>query len=228
MKQSRKRLALSVLCGVLAAVTMSWYVSGVKAEANQLRQQMLSDYGGGQVEVYVATRDIAVGETLSSSNVSSQLWLSDLLPAGALSEQREVFGKTVSVPIFRNEPVVAAKLGEYKTPVSVPAGLCAVSIPSEDVLAVGGVICAGNRVTIFAADSRTVELIAEDVLVLETSNGAYVSAGSASGLFGSSGTRPKLTWVTLAVDPEIAQELIAASTTRKLHLVLPGGSFDGR
>ena len=228
MKQSKKRLALSLLCGVLAAAAMSLYVSGVRTEAMQSRQQALSAYGGGQVEVFVATRDIAIGETLSSSNVSSQIWLSDLLPAGALSEQRDVFGKTAAMPIFKNEPVVAAKLGEHKTSVSVPAGLCAVSIPSEDVLAVGGVIAAGNYVTIYAADSRTVELIAEGVLVLETSTGASASANPGTGSFGSTGSRPKLTWVTLAVDPEIAQELIAAATTRKLYLVLPGGSPDGR
>jgi pilus assembly protein CpaB len=228
MNQSKKRIALALFCGVIATATMAWYVSSVRAEATQSRQQQLSAYGGQQVEIYVATRDIAVGETLSSSNVSSQLWLSDLLPAGALSEQRDVFGKTVSMPLFKNEPVVAAKLGEIKIPVSVPAGLCAVSIPSEDVLAVGGVITAGNYVTIYAADSKTVELIAEDVLVLETSNGAYVASGSGSGVLGSASSRPKLLWVTLAVDPEIAQELIAASTTRKLHLVLPGGAIDGR
>jgi len=228
MNQSKKRLALSLLCGVLAAVAMFWYAFEVRAEATQSRQQLLSAYGGGQVEVFVATRDIAVGETLSSSNVSCQLWLSDLLPAGALGDQRDVYGKTASMPIFKNEPVVSAKLGVLKNPVSVPAGLCAVSIPSEDVLAVGGVITAGNYVTIYAADSRIVELIAENVLVLETSNGAYAPTGSSSGSFGASTARPKLVWVTLAVDPEIAQELIAASASRKLHLVLPGGKLDER
>ncbi|MCL1847625.1 MAG: Flp pilus assembly protein CpaB [Coriobacteriia bacterium] len=228
MSQTRKRLALALLCGVIAAAAMFLYATGVREEATQTRQQALSAYGGEQVEVFVATRNIAVGETLSGSNVSSRLWLSDLLPAGALSDQTQVFGQTVSVPLLMNEPVVAAKLGELKAPVSVPAGLCALSIPSEDVLAVGGAISAGSYVTIYAADSKTVELIAEDVLVLETSNGAFQSVDSGSGLFGSSSSRPKLVWVTLAVDPEIAQELIAASSSRHLHLVLPGGESGGR
>ena len=226
MAQSKKRLVLALFCGVLAATAMIWYVSGVKAEATQSRQQALRSYGGEQVEVFVATRNIAVGETLTSANVSSQLWLSDLLPAGALGNQSDVFGQTVTVPLLMNEPVIAAKLGELKAPVCVPDGLCAVSIPSEDVLAVGGAITAGSYVTVYAADSKTVELIAEEVLVLETSNGAYSSSDLNSGLFGSSSSRPKLTWVTLAVDPEIAQELIAASSTRRLHLVLPGGGLN--
>ena len=220
MSQTKKRLALAILCGIVAAVTMFIYSSGVKAEAVQSRQQALSSYGGEQVEVYVSTRNIAAGETLSASNVSLQLWLSDLLPPGALGDQSEVFGQIVSVPMLINEPVVTAKLGELKTAISVPAGLCGVSIPSQDVLAVGGEVSAGCFVTVYASDGKTVELIAEEVLVLETSNGAYQSTT------GSTGSRPQLAWVTLAVEPELVQELIAASSSRKLHLVLPGDELN--
>jgi pilus assembly protein CpaB len=223
MAHTKKRIVLALICGVVAAGAMAWYATGVRAEATQTRQQALSAYGGEQVGVYTATRDIAVGETLTSENVSSQLWLSDLLPAGALGEQGEVFGQTVTVPLMKNEPVVAAKLGELKAVVNVPEGLCAVSIPSKDVLAVGGAIRAGVFVTVYAADAEMVELIAEEVLILETSNAAFETAGTGSDLFGSSTSRPQLAWVTLAVDPEIAQELIAASRTKELHLVLPGG-----
>lgn len=223
MSQSKKRLALALICGVFAAIAMLWYATGVRAEATQSRQQALSAYGGEQTQVYVATRNIAVGETLSSSNISLQLWVSDLLPLGALNDEKEVFGKTVSVPLLMNEPVVAAKLGELKAPVSVPNGLCAVSIPSEDVLAVGGGIAAGNHVTVYAANSKTVELLAEDVLVLATSSGAFQVPNDSSSLFGGSSSRPNLTWVTLAVEPDIAQDLIIASTFCQLHLVLPGG-----
>jgi pilus assembly protein CpaB len=129
---------------------------------------------------------------------------------------------------MRNEPVVTAKLGESKTPVSVPEGLCAVSIPSADVLAVGGAIQAGAFVTIYAADGVTVELIAEEVLILETSNGSAAASGEGSGLFGGSSARPQLSWVTLAVEADTAQELIAASRSKELHLVLPGGVLDER
>jgi pilus assembly protein CpaB len=205
---------------------MLWYATGIRAEAAQTRQEALAAYGGEQVEVYAATRDIAVGETLSAENVALQLWLSDLLPAGALREQGEVFGQSATVPLMQNEPIVAAKLGELATPVSVPAGLCAVSIPSEDVLAVGGAIAAGSFVTVYAADIATVELIAEEVLVLETSNGEMTTSGESGSLFASSNSRAQLSWVTLAVEPDTAQELIAASRSRNLHLVLPGGTFD--
>jgi pilus assembly protein CpaB len=226
MNQTKKRLILALFCGVVAAVAMGFYATGIQAEATQSRQQALASYGGEQIEVYTALRDVAVGETLSSENVSSQLWLSDLLPAGALSEQGDVFGQTVTVPLLKNEPVVSAKLGTLKKPVTVPEGLCAVSIPSEDVLAVGGAIQAGTAVTVYAAQAQVVELIAEEALVLETSSGATSAQTESSGLFGGSSSRPKLSWVTLAVEPDTAQELIAASVVGELYLVLPGGTLD--
>jgi pilus assembly protein CpaB len=224
--KAKKRLILALACGAIAAASMAWYAAEVRAEATQTRQQALSSYGGDQIEVYTATRDIAVGEELSSENVSLQLWLADLLPVGALHEQGEVLGQRTVVPLMKNEPIVAAKLGETGGPVNVPEGLCAVSIPSEDVLAVGGAIQAGTFVTVYAADASIVEMIAEEVLVLETSNGSQAASGADSGLFGASGTRGRLSWVTLAVETDTAQELIAASRTRDLYLVLPGGALD--
>jgi pilus assembly protein CpaB len=218
---------LALICGVIAAAAMTWYAMGIQAEATQARQSALTAYGGEQVEVYTALRDIATGETLTAENVALQLWLSDMLPVGALGEQGEVFGQSVTVPLMKNEPVIAAKLGDMKAPVSVPAGLCAVSIPSEDVLAVGGAINAGSFVTVYAADAGTVELIVEEALILETSNTAQAASAEGGALFGASGPRAQLSWVTLAVEPDTAQELIAASRSRDLHLVLPGGALDG-
>ncbi len=226
MGKSKKRLLLALLCGVIAASAMALYASGLQADATQGREEALSAYGGEQVEVFVTTRDVAVGETLSADNVALQTWISDLLPAGVLSNQEQVFGQTVLMPLMKNEPVVGAKLGELKAPVTVPEDLCAVSIPSDDVLAVGGAIKAGSYVTIYSSDGSEVSLIAEEVLVLDTNNESAISANGQSDMFGGSSTRAALAWVTLAVEPQSVQELIAASSTQQLHLVLPGGVFD--
>ncbi|MDR2197765.1 MAG: Flp pilus assembly protein CpaB [Coriobacteriales bacterium] len=229
MSWSRKRTALALLCAAVAALAMALYASGIRAEATESRQRALTSYGGDQIEVFVATRDIAAGETLSADNVSSQLWLSDLLPEGALGEQKEVFGQMLALPLLCNEPVVAAKLGDGSASaeaLSVPAGFCAVSIPTDDVLAVGGAIRVGSIIMVYAAGPSAVELLAEDVLVLETSNGAIdgTSAATSSGsrLFGDVATRKALAWVTLAIEPHRVQELIAASRDKSLYLVLPG------
>ncbi len=81
--------------------------------------------------------------------------------------------------------------------------------------------------SIYSSDGNDVVMIAEEVLVLDTSN-EVVGDGAPgnSGSFDSTLNRPRLAWVTLAVEPESVQQLIAASTSRQLHLVLPGGVSD--
>ena len=221
---SRKRLVLSVICGVAAALLMAWYSLDVHAQAASGRQEALSNYGGEQIDVFVATRDIAVGETLNGQNVSVQSWLADLLPEGALTNQTDVYEKTLAIPVLKNEPIVAAKIGDLVAPVSVPDNLCAVSIPSEDVLAVGGAITAGSEVNVYAVGDLSVALLGQDVLILETSNGSRLTPQSSTGLFGGVATRSELCWVTLAVSPERVQEYLAASRDQHLYLVLPGAS----
>jgi len=126
---------------------------------------------------------------------------------------------------LENEPVIAAKLGDLATPVSVPDSLCAVSIPTEDVCAVGGAISAGSEVNVYAVGGNEVALLGQSVLVLETSNGSRAFGAETqnpSGLFGSVTSRSELSWVTLAVAPERVQEYLAASRDDWLYLVLPG------
>ncbi|MDR2714787.1 MAG: Flp pilus assembly protein CpaB [Coriobacteriales bacterium] len=227
MSSSKKRLLMAVACGVVAAGLLLLYAGDVRAQAASSRAQALASYGGEQVEVLVATRDIAAGETLDASNASFEVWLADLLPVGAVLDTAEAFGKTTAVPFLKNEPIVLAKLGEGATQIVVPDGLCAVSIPSDDVQAIGGALGSGMLVDIYAVGSTAVSLVAQNVLVLETSNGfgagSVGSGASASGsLFGGSSARAPLKWVTVAVDAQTVQELLVAARERNLALVLPG------
>ena len=226
MTSSRKRLFIAIGCGVLAAVLLVFYANDLRSQAASARSQALADYGGEQVEVLVANRDIVAGETLDASNVSFQTWLVDLLPAGVARNTTEVFGKTTAVALLKNEPVSVAKLGERSAQIVVPDGLCAVSLPVGDVQAVGGALAPGMAVDVYAVGATSVVLVAQDVLILETSNGfgttsTSTNAGSSS-LFGASSSRASLKWVTVAVDATMVQELLAAARDKNLCLVLPG------
>ena len=226
MTSSKKRFILAVFCGVMAAALFWLYASDLRTQAASLRSQALANYGGEQIEVLVATRDIAAGEKLDASNVSYQIWLVDLLPAGVARDTAEVYGKTAAVAILRNEPVALAKLGERAAQILVPDGLCAVSITADDVRAVGGALAPGMTVDIYAVGATSVTLIAQEVLILETSNSFGLTATSggsgSSSLFGSSSARAPLKWVTVAVDAKTVQELLAAARDKNLCLVLPG------
>lgn len=223
MKVSRKTIA-GIACGLLAAVCMLVYASGVRAEALGSREAAIAHYGGDVVEVCVAVRSMGAGETISESDVVMREWLVDLLPADAATDASDVVGQTVVLPLVENEPVSMDKIGKPGSAVPVPDGLCAVTVPSEDVLAVGGALEGGSLVDVYAAGGSGVRLLGEGILVLETStSGAASTQGTA--LFGNASGRGSVSWVTLAVTPESVEELIAASQAERLHFVLPGASI---
>lgn len=68
MSKSKKTIILCVICGVVAAACVFIYTQSVKANAENARLEAMSKYGGEQIEVCVANRDIAAGETINSSS----------------------------------------------------------------------------------------------------------------------------------------------------------------
>lgn len=78
-----KRIAISLVAGVLAALLCMVYGSSIRSQAEQVQAETLAKYGGDRVEVCVAARDIDVGETLDETNVITQEWLTSLLPRDA-------------------------------------------------------------------------------------------------------------------------------------------------
>ena len=67
LTKKRKSVILCVSCGVLCAVCVFIYTQSVRAEAEDTRNAALARYGGEQIEVCVAKRDIAAGEKIDSS-----------------------------------------------------------------------------------------------------------------------------------------------------------------
>jgi len=60
-----KRVLVSALCGLCCAACVGLYLVGVKGEADAARAEALARYGGDQIEVCVASRDIAAGEVVN-------------------------------------------------------------------------------------------------------------------------------------------------------------------
>ena len=91
-------------CGALAcAACVFAYAQGVRGEADAARAEALARYGGEQLEVCVAKRDIAAGESVDASAVETRLWVADLLPAEAFRSSDDVVGKKASSTILAGE-----------------------------------------------------------------------------------------------------------------------------
>ncbi len=219
-----KKLAAGIVCGVIAAIMMSIYLSDARAEALSYREDAIRQYGGETVQVCVAKRDISSGKTISQQDVELKTWIADLLPENAATKVEEIVGQTAQQTIMSNEPISKSKVGAQHLEISVPDGLCAVSVPSQDVQSVGGTLKPGDTVNVYAVGGN-VSLIGQNILVLETSSSGTESEKNSS-TFGSASSRSSVTWVTLAVTPDSVEQLIAASKSGNLYFALPSESKD--
>ena len=206
----RNRTAVAgIVCGALCAACVIAYTQSVQGEAEAARAEALARYGGEQLEVCVAKRDIAAGETVDAAAVETRLWVADLLPAEAVRSVDDAVGKKVASSIVAGEVMTERRFGEVGQELDVPEGLTAVSVPAKDVQAVGGTVGAGSRVDMYATGGTSTDVIARSVLVLATSAG-----GSAS--------NAEVTWIVVAVAPESVQEIVAAAQKTELYFALPG------
>jgi len=209
---NQKRLTIiAVASGIACAACVLAFMSSVQGQADAARAEVLARYGGEQVEVCVALRDIGTGEKVDAGSVASKLWIADLLPDGAIASTQAVMGKTVTSPILKGEVVTEKRFEASRTSLEVPAGKAAISVPARTVQAVGGAILPGMSVDVYASGDTTTSAIARNVTVLDTS------------LVDSQGSRASdMAWVTLAVEPAKVQELVAATARTELYFVLPG------
>lgn len=199
-------LAISLLCGLICALCVSAYLQAEQARFQAQRDEALSRYGGDQVQVCVATRDIAPGEAYSSANVELRSWIAELSPRQAVGAVSDIEGKQAAGPVSSGEVITVVRCADNNTAaIQVPAGKQAVSIAVESSQAVGGSLEAGVQVSVYSASSSGSVAYLCDAQVLAA--GTY-SAGRM--------------WVTLAVDPAQVQEVIAAARdSSSVYLTLP-------
>lgn len=216
--QRRKSLVIGTICGIVCMAALLLYAQELEDEVQKERAETLARFGGEQIEAYVAVRDIAVGEVLDATNCERRLWVGELLPQDAVLNLDEVEGMVLTSPVYAGEAITSRRFSQDAAPVlQVPDGLCAVSVPSKPVSAVGGSIEAGSSVDVYSTSGVATERIAASVLVLSTS--AAVQEG---------GQGSDISWVTLAVDPRLVEGLIAAAQKAELYFALPaeGGVAD--
>lgn len=209
MKQKRLTI-VAVTCGAVCALCVFAFMGTVQGEANAARAEALARYGGEQVDICVAARDIAAGERVDASAVETKLWVADLLPAGAVSDRADVVGKTAASSILKGEVFSAQRFDRARDALEVPEGMVALSVPAKAVQAVGGAVRPGMHVDIYATGDSAAAAVAQEVPVLATSSDEGGSLASDA------------SWITIALKPEQVQEMVTASTRYDLYFALPG------
>lgn len=213
MTRQRKQTLIAIACGLIAVLCVFAYTATINSEAAMARASAIKRYGGERVEVLVANKTIPIGSAIDQSNASMQEWLIDFLPQGNAAQSfDQLEGLVAQSEIRVNEPVLLERVGDGSSRITVPDGLAAASVASDDVLAVGGAIRAGSVVDVYVeSSSGEIAVLGEHILVLETSTL-------------ESSKDKQISWVTLAVKPSSISDLISASAKGTIHFVLPGNS----
>ncbi len=207
MRMSKTTIT-GIACGVVCALCVGLYLASVRGEVDEARAAALERYGGDQIEVCVAKRDLAAGEVVDGSAIVTKLWVADLLPDGAVTDAAQIVGKRLGSSIVKGEVITARRTEAAAASLSVPAGKAAISVPARAVQAVGGSVEAGMAVDVYATGPVSTTKLVAGALVLATSAAGEGSATAAE-------------WVTLAVDPERVQEIVAAAQNLELYFALP-------
>lgn len=203
-----RSIMMGLVFGLLCALSVGVYITQLDERANAAQAEMLAKYGGEQIDVCVAKRDIAAGTTITDGDVETKTWIAALLPANAVVDKRQAVGKRVGSTILCGEVISESRFGFESSDIDVPDGFVAVSVPSREVQAVGGAVRAGMTTDVYAVGGSSTTRIAPAVRVLATSMSSDGS-GSASA------------WVTLAVKPDVVQELVTAAETLEIYFTLP-------
>lgn len=217
MKQARS-LIVGIACGIACVAGLLLYTNEVQAAVAAEKAEAFSRYGATQVEVYVASRDISAGSKADSSNIERKTMPSELLPEGSVTELSQIEGASAQSEIYKGEVLVAKRFEEVSgVSINVPDGMCAVSVPTKAVSAVGGSVSPGAEVNVYSTTASSTDLLAANVRVLSTS----ASASSSSKKEAST----DVSWITLAVKPALVSELIAAAGASDLYFTLPSESL---
>ena len=214
--RKNKNLVVGLICGVACMAAVFFYVQDAQAALDEQRAEVLAKYGGSQVEVYVASRDIVQGSKADGSNAEKKLWAVELLPEGAVTDLSQISGSSAQSTVFKGEVLVQRRFEEQSVQaLQVPDGMCAISVPAKPVSAVGGSVSAGTRVNVYSTSATSTDLIAQNIQVLSTSSSSQSSGKSDS----------NVSWITLATTAAQVTELIAASNAGELYFTLPSEDF---
>lgn len=208
----RFRLALSAAFALLGCVSCLAYASSVREEAARVRADAIERFGGEVAQLVVAERTLEAGDVVGEADVSVRDWVSDLAPVGAVTSLEDVLGRELSEPAAEGSPLTDLNFRDATALSAVPAGHVAVSVPVTDKLGVSRGLMRGTRLTAYAVSSDVPRLIAADVETL-----SEVS---------SSGTIGQTAQLTVALLPENVAEVLGASATGELRLVMPADDVE--
>ena len=212
---NRDRMLLGLGGALVVAFLASSYVY------RQLKRVESNVKPVGHVQLVVAATPLQVGQLLTAVDVALVDWPEGLQPQGSFQHKEDCINRAVVVPMVPNQVILdqqLAKLGEGGgLPVSIPAGMRAVSVGVDDVVAVAGFVTPGTNVDVLATGT-VVQGNGESITRTILEHTKVLAVGQQ--LTTENGKPQSAPVVTLLVNPADGQKLTLAASTGKIHLAL--------
>jgi pilus assembly protein CpaB len=178
----------------------------------------------GTTDAVVAARPIPVGTLLTKDDVKTVSWPAKSPVPGAFTSVDTVVNRGAVVPMAENEPVTESKLAASGIggglPPTIPDGMRAISVKTNEVIGVAGFVVPGTRVdvvvTVRSAAGRdsTSRVVVSNVQVL-TAGTKYDQEKAKE-----EGKPMQATVVTLLVTPQDAEKIALATNEGQVVLAL--------
>ncbi|NPU93450.1 MAG: Flp pilus assembly protein CpaB [Gammaproteobacteria bacterium] len=220
MKSNNKTTIILLVCAAVAGAT-GWYLS-----KNYINQEIKTYKSGFDAEretvpVVVASKDLAVGDVVSTANASVRQIPKIFVPADGLSPNRfsTIEGRQVVHAVKKGNPILTINVSQVKV-----AGLAsllkdgerAISIPVSSLDTFSGFLGPGDfidlMITVQDGDLKRTVPLAQDLRVIAT--GTDLDDGVPEKQKGRYGE------ITLGVSPLIATRLIHAQTVGEITVLL--------
>jgi pilus assembly protein CpaB len=206
-------LAGALIFGLMAAVSVSRYLSGAQAYAKNLNR------------VVVAKVAIPIGTKIIPEQVTVVQFPKESTPDGTFEAPEKVSGRVAVTNIAPREPITESRLAPEGTAgglsAVIPEGYRAMTVKVDDVVGISGFIQPGTLVDIVVvidpADHAGMQdpiskIVLQNIKVL--ANGQNIDKPD------NQREANSVKAVTLQVTPEQAEKLALAATEGKLQLVM--------
>jgi pilus assembly protein CpaB len=204
----------ALLFGLMAAVTVSKYLSNAQAYSKNLNQ------------VAVAKVAIPLGTKIIAEQVSMVQFPKESTPDGAFTSADKLVGRVAVVNILAREPVTESKLAPEGTAgglsAVIPEGYRAMTVKVDDVVGISGFVMPGTLVDVVVVinpEQKSAQfqgpiskIVLQNIKVL--ANGQNIDKPE------NQRDANSVKAVTLQVTPEQAEKLALASTEGRLQLVM--------
>ena len=206
-------LAGALLFGLLAAVSVSRYLSSAQAYTKNLNR------------VAVAKVAIPVGTKIIAEQITVVQFPKESTPDGAFDSAEKLAGRVAVTNIAAREPITEGRLAPEGTAAGlsavIPEGYRAMTVKVDDVVGISGFIMPGTLVDVVVVidpeekagtENPISKIVLQNIKVL--ANGQNIDKPDDQREANS------VKAVTLQVTPEQAEKLALAATEGKLQLVM--------